>query len=194
MGCIQAVTCAWLDWLACLRSNYTLLQCLIVHLRTGWSLFVTILPMQCSGLSTFIGTQLEGLGTLSPAAVAFISSVVVTIVTQVVSNTATTTLFLPILAELVSIAWYWLHVHPMQKYSPTVYYANTIYIFYTYLFNLSITHTHVYMHTHAHTQTHLLLLLGTPCPNKGVGQDPGSSLGPDTHTHTRTCTSTNFQQ
>ena len=42
---------------------------------------------------------------MSPAAVAFISSMVVTIVTQVVSNTATTTLFLPILAELVSIGY-----------------------------------------------------------------------------------------
>ena len=59
-------------------------------------------PIQCSGLSSVIGTQLEGLGALSPAGVAFISSVVVAIVTQVVSNTATTTLFLPILAELVS--------------------------------------------------------------------------------------------
>ena len=29
-------------------------------------------------------------------------------------------------------------------------------------------------HTHTHTHTHLLQ---SPCPNKGVGQDPGSSLG-----------------
>jgi len=55
----------------------------------------------CSGLSTFIGTQLEWLGTQSPTVVAFISSVVVAIVIQALSNTAITTLFLPILAKLV---------------------------------------------------------------------------------------------
>ena len=82
--------------------------------------------MQCSGLSAFVGVQLEGLGALSPAGVAFISSVVVTIITQVVSNTATTTLFLPILAELVSI-YYVLHTH---------------------------AHTHTRAHTHARTHTH----------------------------------------
>ena len=79
---------------------------------------------------------------MSPAAVAFISSMVVTIVTQVVSNTATTTLFLPILAELVSIGYVGCICMPGRD---------------TYI-NYNYTHAHYTTQTDTDARAHNLIL------------------------------------
>ena len=58
---------------------------------------------QQSGLSQWIGSKLHSLKHLSTGGIAFLITVIITMVTEVMSNVATTTLFLPILAELVKI-------------------------------------------------------------------------------------------
>ena len=63
----------------------------------------TIFVFQESGLSSWIGEQLTPLQALSPVAANFICCSIVCALTQCTSNTATATVFLPILAELVNI-------------------------------------------------------------------------------------------
>ncbi|KAL3857575.1 hypothetical protein ACJMK2_012225 [Sinanodonta woodiana] len=53
-----------------------------------------------SGLSDWISTKLEVLGTLSPWVVALVLALVVAAATNIASNSATATLFLPIVADL----------------------------------------------------------------------------------------------
>lgn len=57
---------------------------------------------QASGLSEWMGKQMEPLRFVSPAAITLILSLVVAVFTECTSNVATTTLFLPILASMVS--------------------------------------------------------------------------------------------
>ena len=54
-----------------------------------------------SGLSEEIGYKFKSLVGLSTAAIAIIVSAVVALVTEVTANVATTTLFLPILSDVV---------------------------------------------------------------------------------------------
>lgn len=56
---------------------------------------------QESGLSLWIGHQLLSLHSLPGPAIALCVSVIIAVVTEVMSNVATTTLFLPVLAQLV---------------------------------------------------------------------------------------------
>lgn len=56
---------------------------------------------QVSGLSDVIGTQFKSIIALSPSTVAFLVSIIVAMVTEVTANVATTTLFLPILSDVV---------------------------------------------------------------------------------------------
>lgn len=67
-----------------------------------------------SGLSAWIGSSLEGLGSLPAPAIAFFVSVIVASVTEVVSNIATTTLFLPVLHDLALT----LCIHPLYLMIP----------------------------------------------------------------------------
>ena len=59
--------------------------------------------LQKSGLSCWIGEQLLGLQQLPHPLIVFIVTVIVAVVTEVISNVATTTLFLPVLASLVRL-------------------------------------------------------------------------------------------
>ncbi len=63
-----------------------------------FSLFFT---QQISGLSTWVAELLTPLGSLPPLATVTITCLIVTSITEVASNAATTTIFLPILAPLV---------------------------------------------------------------------------------------------
>lgn len=58
---------------------------------------------QKSGLSAKIGEQLESLESLPDWAIVFCIAAIVAGLTEVTSNTATTTLFLPVVANLVSV-------------------------------------------------------------------------------------------
>ena len=81
----------------CLRFNV-----IMVHTNShnpNRTLFCLFLK---SGLSCWIGEQLLGLQHLALPVVMLAVTVVVAVVTEVISNVATTTLFLPVLASLVS--------------------------------------------------------------------------------------------
>lgn len=71
----------------------------VILLGSGFALAT---GAQQSGLSQWIGGKLYNLRHLSTGGIAFLITIIVTMVTEVMSNVATTTLFLPILAELVN--------------------------------------------------------------------------------------------
>ena len=75
----------------------------VILLGSGFALAT---GAQQSGLSQWIGRKLQNLQHLSAGGIAFLITVIITTVTEVMSNVATTTLFLPILAELVSVTVY----------------------------------------------------------------------------------------
>ena len=56
-----------------------------------------------SGLSKWVGDQLTGLGELSGPVIVLIVCFMTTFITEVASNTATSTVLLPVLANLVSL-------------------------------------------------------------------------------------------
>ena len=58
---------------------------------------------QESGLSAWLGSQFVVFQHLPPAAIAVVISTIIAGFTEITSNTATATIFLPIFAELVSI-------------------------------------------------------------------------------------------
>ncbi|XP_066218865.1 solute carrier family 13 member 4 isoform X1 [Saccopteryx leptura] len=67
-----------------------------------------------SGLSTWIGHQMLSLSSLPPWAVTLLACVLVSIVTEFVSNPATITIFLPILCSLSET----LHINPLYTLIP----------------------------------------------------------------------------
>ena len=95
-----------LDWSTVQRNlpwNVVILVGLGFALATG---------AQQSGLSQWIGRKLQNLQHLSAGGIAFLITIIITTVTEVMSNIATTTLFLPILAELVSVTGYYV-IYPV---------------------------------------------------------------------------------
>ena len=62
---------------------------------------VFYLYVKVSGLSEWIGDQFIVLDVLPPYAIALVVSVIIAAFTEVTSNTATATIFLPILGSLV---------------------------------------------------------------------------------------------
>ena len=71
-----------------------------------WNLIVLILTrFQESGLSEWVGTQLKQLDAIPPVAIVICICVMITTFTEFTSNVATATIFLPILAFLVSTTW-----------------------------------------------------------------------------------------
>uniref|UniRef100_A0A4W3K8P7 Solute carrier family 13 member 1 n=1 Tax=Callorhinchus milii TaxID=7868 RepID=A0A4W3K8P7_CALMI len=70
---------------------------------------------EISGLSLWVGSKLEPLGSLPVLVIILISSLIVTTVTEVASNPATITIFLPILAPLAEA----IHVNPLYLLIPT---------------------------------------------------------------------------
>ncbi|KAK2496502.1 hypothetical protein MC885_011536 [Smutsia gigantea] len=67
-----------------------------------------------SGLSTWIGHQMLSLSNLPPWAVTLLACILVSIVTEFVSNPATITIFLPILCTLAET----LHINPLYTLIP----------------------------------------------------------------------------
>lgn len=59
--------------------------------------------LQVSGLSMWIGRQLEPMSGLAPWAVTLLACLLVSVVTEFASNPATLTVFLPILSALVRV-------------------------------------------------------------------------------------------
>ena len=55
-----------------------------------------------SHLDTWMSNQLVGLNTLPPFVIMILECLIISIVTEVSSNTATAAIFLPVLAKLVS--------------------------------------------------------------------------------------------
>ncbi|XP_015773286.1 PREDICTED: solute carrier family 13 member 5-like [Acropora digitifera] len=78
---------------------------IIILLGSGFALADAC---KVSGLSKWLGTQLAHLNTIPPYAIVIIVCVMITAFTEVTSNTATATIFLPILASLAEE----LKVHP----------------------------------------------------------------------------------
>lgn len=69
---------------------------------------------QVSGLSRWVGHQLSSFGFMSPQCIIFVVSVIVAFITEVVSNSATATIFLPIMAQLATD----LHMNPLMIIVP----------------------------------------------------------------------------
>uniref|UniRef100_F7D055 Solute carrier family 13 member 4 n=1 Tax=Monodelphis domestica TaxID=13616 RepID=F7D055_MONDO len=67
-----------------------------------------------SGLSTWIGQQMLSLSSLPPWAVTLLACILVSVVTEFVSNPATITIFLPILCSLSET----LHINPLYTLIP----------------------------------------------------------------------------
>ena len=65
-------------------------------------MYMFMFLMQQSGLSDWLGNQLRVLGSLPHPVIGLLVSVMVASTTEVMSNIATTTLFLPVLRNLVS--------------------------------------------------------------------------------------------
>ncbi|XP_041483637.1 solute carrier family 13 member 5-like [Lytechinus variegatus] len=88
----------------------------VVQEKIAWNIIILIgggmaLADGCkvSGLSTWLGTELSVFSSLTPLALYFIISTIVAIFTEISSNTATATIFLPIFAELAIS----LEIHPL---------------------------------------------------------------------------------
>ena len=68
--------------------------------------------LQKSGLSVALGSMFDNFQNFQPWVLALVLSAITSAVTQITSNTATSTIFLPIVAQLVSTAALWLwHDH-----------------------------------------------------------------------------------
>lgn len=67
-----------------------------------------------SGLSRWMGHHLSSFGFLSPQYIILVVSVIVAFITEVVSNSATATIFLPIMAQLATD----LHMNPLMIIVP----------------------------------------------------------------------------
>ncbi|XP_078273585.1 solute carrier family 13 member 1 [Rhinoraja longicauda] len=70
---------------------------------------------EVSGLSSWVGGKLEPLGTLPPWLIVLVSCLIVTSVTEVASNPATITIFLPILVALSEAV----HINPLYLLIPS---------------------------------------------------------------------------
>ncbi|KAL3857574.1 hypothetical protein ACJMK2_012224 [Sinanodonta woodiana] len=77
-----------------------------------------------SGLSDWISTKLEVLGTLSPWVISLVLAFVVAAATNIASNSATATLFLPIVADLAIR----LHINPTYLMIPVAVSASFAYL------------------------------------------------------------------
>ncbi|XP_072165137.1 solute carrier family 13 member 2-like [Diadema setosum] len=93
----------------------------VVQKKMAWHVLLLIgagsaLAEACqeSGLSAWLGDQFAVFGDLSPGAVALIISIIVAIFTEVTSNAAAATVFLPIIAEMST----GLHVNPLYLMLP----------------------------------------------------------------------------
>nr|XP_039252021.1 solute carrier family 13 member 5-like [Styela clava] len=98
-----------------------LLTWAVVQQKMAWNVilllgggFAMALGSKTSGLSAWIGSKLEPLSEIPPFGATFICCFVICALTQCTSNTATATVFIPILAELAEV----LHVNPLYLMLP----------------------------------------------------------------------------
>ncbi|XP_053187780.1 solute carrier family 13 member 2-like [Scomber japonicus] len=103
------------------NSPPTLLNWQIVHERMPWHIilllgggFALAAGSENSGLSKWLGESLEPLKEIPPFAISMLLSLLVATFTECSSNTATTTLFLPILASMATA----IKVHPLYVMLP----------------------------------------------------------------------------
>ncbi|XP_076027490.1 solute carrier family 13 member 2-like [Genypterus blacodes] len=99
----------------------TLLNWEVVHEKMPWNIvlllgggFALAKGSEVSGLSVWLGESLAPLESIPPAAISILLCLLVAVFTECSSNTATTTLFLPILASM-AIA---IKVHPLYVMLP----------------------------------------------------------------------------
>lgn len=99
----------------------TLLTWDVVQKRLPWGVvllrgggFAMAEATNVSGLSRWMGHQLSSFDFMSPQCIIFVVSVIVAFITEVVSNSATATIFLPIMAQLATD----LHMNPLMIIVP----------------------------------------------------------------------------
>ncbi|KAM4546049.1 solute carrier family 13 member 2 [Odontesthes bonariensis] len=104
-----------------IKAPPTLLNWEVVHERMPWNIilllgggFALAAGSEVSGLSKWLGDSLAPLQDIPPFAISMILSLLVATFTECSSNTATTTLFLPILASM-AIA---IKIHPLYVMLP----------------------------------------------------------------------------
>lgn len=103
------------------KAPKTLLNWQVVHERLPWNIVLLLgggyalaAGSEASGLSVWLGKSLSPLQSIPPYAISLLLSLLVAVFTEASSNTATTTLFLPILASMaVSIK-----IHPLYVMLP----------------------------------------------------------------------------
>ncbi|XP_032433057.1 solute carrier family 13 member 2-like [Xiphophorus hellerii] len=104
-----------------IKAPPTLLNWQVVHERMPWSIilllgggFALATGSEISGLSKWLGASLAPLQKIPPFAISILLSLLVATFTECSSNTATTTLFLPILASMASA----IQLHPLYVMLP----------------------------------------------------------------------------
>lgn len=108
---------------SCTRPDYskTLLDWKVLQERMPWGIllllgggFAVAEGSKVSGLSKWVGMQLESFQVMPPAAIVFVICMLAAALTEVASNTATATILLPILANMSQ----GVHVHPLYLMFP----------------------------------------------------------------------------
>ncbi|XP_041864995.1 solute carrier family 13 member 2 [Melanotaenia boesemani] len=104
-----------------IKAPPALLNWQVVHQRMPWSIilllgggFAMAAASEESGLSRWLGDSLAPLQKIPPFAISILLSLLVATFTECSSNTATTTLFLPILASMASA----IQIHPLYVMLP----------------------------------------------------------------------------
>ena len=123
--------------------------CMDTHLHDrGWHL-ILFLYMQQSHLSDWLGRQLRVLGKLPHPVIALLVSAMVASVTEIMSNIATTTLFLPVLRDLVIVFLIILYIDTNKQIDNVLIHRSRM----PYAYTISCTHVHRHTHDHMLTQT-----------------------------------------
>uniref|UniRef100_A0A3Q2E4Q1 Solute carrier family 13 member 2 n=1 Tax=Cyprinodon variegatus TaxID=28743 RepID=A0A3Q2E4Q1_CYPVA len=104
-----------------IKAPPTLLNWQVVHERMPWNIilllgggFALAAGSEASGLSVWLGESLTPLQKVPPFAISILLSLLVATFTECSSNTATTTLFLPILGSMASA----IEIHPLYVMLP----------------------------------------------------------------------------
>ncbi|XP_074536333.1 solute carrier family 13 member 2-like [Halichoeres trimaculatus] len=109
------------------ESPEPLLKWEIVHQKMPWNIIILLgggfalaHGSEKSGLSTWLGESLIPLQSIPPFAISILLCFLVALFTECSSNTATTTLFLPILASMATA----IKIHPLYVMIPCTFAAN----------------------------------------------------------------------
>ncbi|XP_075887945.1 solute carrier family 13 member 2-like [Nelusetta ayraudi] len=104
-----------------IKAPKTLLNWKVVHEKMPWNIILLLgggyalaKGSEVSGLSVWLGNSLTPLQKIPPFAISILLSLLVALFTECSSNTATTTLFLPILASMATA----MQVHPLYVMLP----------------------------------------------------------------------------